>query len=227
MAGSRLIVAIDGPSGVGKSTLARALAERLGLPYVDTGAMYRAVGVLARERGLDLDDPEATGRLAESLTFDFGDGPPPGRLRVDGRPMEAAIRTPEASEAASRVSRHARVRAALVAAQRRLAGAGGGVLEGRDIGTVVFPEAPVKLFLTADPEERARRRWRDLRGRGVEVELAAVARAEAERDRRDATREHAPLRRAEGAVVIDSTHLDAAQVLARALEEVERWRGSR
>lgn len=219
-----LIIAIDGPSGVGKSTLARAVAMRLALPYVDTGAMYRAVGVLAREAGVDLDDGDGCGHLAATLTFDFLDGPPPGGLRVDGRPMEGEIRTPEAAEGASRCSRHPQVRDALVAAQRRLTAATGGVLEGRDIGTVVFPEAGVKLFVTADAEERARRRWRDLRGRGIEADFDELARAEAARDHRDTTRAHAPLRPAADAVVIDSTRMSAAEVLDRALAEVARWR---
>ncbi len=216
--------AIDGRAGVGKATLARGVATRLALPYVDTGAMYRAVGVLAREAGIDLDDGEGCGRLAASLTFDFLDGSPPGGLRADGRPMEGRIRTPEAADGASRCSRHPQVRDALVAAQRKLAAEHGGVLEGRDIGTVVFPEAPVKLFVTAGAEERARRRWRDLQARGVEADLDEVSRAEAERDRRDTTRAHAPLRAAADAVVIDSTHMNAAEVLDRALAEVARWR---
>lgn len=218
------IIAVDGPAGVGKSTLARRLAVRLALPYVDTGAMYRAVGVLARAAGIDLDDGDGCGRLAATLRFDFLDGPPPGQLRVDGRPMEGSIRTPEASEGASHCSRHRQVRAALVAAQRALAGEHGGVLEGRDIGTVVFPDAPVKLFVTADAKERARRRWRDLRGRGIEVDFDELARAEAARDRRDSTRTHAPLRPAADAIVIDSTRMTAAEVLDRALAEVARWR---
>ncbi len=218
------IIAVDGPSGVGKSTLARGLAARLALPYVDTGAMYRAVGVLARETGVDLDDGDGCGALAATLRFDFLDGPPPGQLRVDGRPMEKVIRTPEAAEGASRCSRHPQVRAALVAAQRGLAAEHGGVLEGRDIGTVVFPDAAVKLFITADAEERARRRWRDLQKRGIEVDFDELARAEAARDHRDTTRTHAPLRPAPDAVVIDSTGMSAAEVLDRALTEVTRWR---
>ena len=219
-----LIIAIDGPSGVGKSTLARGLALRLAIPYVDTGAMYRAVGVLARAAGIDLDDDDGCGRLAATLAFDFLDPPPPGRLRVDGRPMEGEIRTPAAAEAASCCSRHPSVRAALVAAQRRLAADRGAVLEGRDIGTVVFPAAAVKLFVTADARERARRRWHDLQGRGITVDLDDLAQTEAARDLRDTTRAHAPLFPATDAVRIDSTHMGAAEVLNRALAEVARWR---
>jgi len=150
------VIAVDGPAGAGKSSASRALARRLGFGYVDTGAMYRAVGVLAAERGIDADDAAALGRLVAGLDFELArDGE---RLLIGGRDLSAAIRRPEAGELASRVSTQPVVRQRLVALQRALGVAGGVVMEGRDIGTVVFPDARVKLYLTADPATRAARR---------------------------------------------------------------------
>jgi len=216
------VIAVDGPAGAGKSSASRALARRLGFGYVDTGAMYRAVGVLAAERGIDADDAAALGRLVAGLDFELArDGE---RLLIGGRDLSAAIRRPEAGELASRVSTQPVVRQRLVALQRALGAAGGVVMEGRDIGTVVFPDARVKLYLTADPATRAARRAAELRAAAATVDEAALARELAERDRRDAGRAHSPLRPAADAVVLDTTALTLEDVV-EAMERVVRERG--
>ncbi len=216
------MIAVDGPAGAGKSSASRALARRLGFGYVDTGAMYRAVGVLAAERGIDPDDAAALGRLVAGLDFELArDGE---RLLIGGRDLSAAIRRPEAGELASRVSTQPVVRQRLVALQRALGAAGGVVMEGRDIGTVVFPDARVKLYLTADPATRAARRAAELRAAAATVDEAALARELAERDRRDAGRAHSPLRPAADAVVLDTTALTLEDVV-EAMERVVRERG--
>ncbi|HTD26600.1 MAG TPA: (d)CMP kinase [Candidatus Elarobacter sp.] len=216
------MIAVDGPAGAGKSSASRALARRLGFGYVDTGAMYRAVGVLAAERGIDADDAAALGRLVAGLDFELArDGE---RLLIGGRDLSAAIRRPEAGELASRVSTQPVVRQRLVALQRALGAAGGVVMEGRDIGTVVFPDARVKLYLTADPVTRAARRAAELRAAAATVDEAALARELAERDRRDAGRAHSPLRPAADAVVLDTTALTLEDVV-EAMERVVRERG--
>lgn len=197
-----MVIAIDGPAGAGKSTVARALAQRLGFTYLDSGAMYRCVALAARERGAD------PGEIAPTLAIALGE-----RITLDGRDVTEAIRTPEMSAAASRVAAQRSVREALVAAQRRLLADGDWVAEGRDIGTVVAPGAEVKVFLTADPEERARRRATEL---GVAQD--GVRADQAERDRRDSTRSEAPLRAAEGATVLDTTSLNFDEVVDRIVE---------
>lgn len=205
------VVAVDGPAGAGKSTASRGLAARLGFGYVDTGAMYRAVGVLAHEAGIASDDESALGTLIDGLRFALEDGGT--RLVVDGRDVSAAIRRGDAGELASKVSTRPAVRTRLVALQRRLGEAGAVVMEGRDIGTVVFPDAPLKVYLTADPAERARRRAEDLRARGTAVDEALLTREITERDHRDATRKESPLVPAADAVVLDTTRLDLAAVV--------------
>jgi CMP/dCMP kinase len=204
------VVAIDGPAGAGKSSVARAVAGELGFTYLDTGAMYRAVALAARERGAQ------PGTIASTLKID-ADG---GRVRLDGRDVTDAIRAPEVSEAASRAAADPDVRRAVVELQRRLLASGDWVAEGRDIGTVVAPDAEVKVFLTADPEERARRR-------AVELGLdpARVLAEQTIRDERDRTREHSPLEPAAGAVVLDSTHLTLAEVVRWIAELVPSTRG--
>jgi CMP/dCMP kinase len=215
-----IVVAIDGPAGAGKSTASRALAQRLGYGYVDTGAMYRAVAVLAAERGIGLDDDAALGRFVAELSFELRDGGT--ALAVDGRDVSAAIRRPDAGELASRVSTRPVVRERLVALQRALGAAGGVVMEGRDIGTVVFPDAPVKLYLTAAPAERARRRAMELRTRGEQADEAALAEDLAARDRRDSGRANSPLRPAADAQIIDTTHLAFDEVVELMEEAVRR-----
>ena len=202
-----IVIAIDGPAGAGKSTMARAVAARLGCTYIDTGAMYRAVALAARQRGVDLDDAARLEALAVAANLELEDA----RIRWNGDDVTAAIRTPEIGEAASRISQFAGVRRALVAQQRRIAAQRPVVMEGRDIGTVVFPEADVKIFLDADTRVRAERRARELEQSGVPVP-ADLARQIAERDQRDRGREESPLVQAEDAVYLDSTGLAAAEV---------------
>lgn len=201
-----MVIAIDGPAGAGKSSVARAVGAALGFTYLDSGAMYRCVALAALELGADLDDGEALGVLARGLEIGF-DGE---RVDLNGRDVSAAIRTPQVTAAASRVSVHPAVREAMVAEQRRLIAAGRYVAEGRDIGTVVSPEAPLKVFLTASDEERARRRAAQ-----TGEDEAAVLTAQRERDERDSTREHSALRAAPDAVEIDTTGLSLDQVVDR------------
>jgi cytidylate kinase len=227
---SRFIVAIDGPAGAGKSTVARRVAHRLRYVYIDTGAMYRSVALLALRRGLPWDDGDALAELAQALDFEFEPATDPGvpaRLSVNGEDVSDAIRTPEISRGSSLVSRFPGVREALVEQQRRMGEGGGVVMEGRDIGTVVFPQAGVKIFLTATIEERARRRTQELRGRGQAADAEEVRREVLERDRQDSEREHSPLRRAEDAVEVLTDGLTIEQVVDRIATLVaERTAGS-
>ena len=199
-----MVVAIDGPAGAGKSTVARALADALGFTYLDSGAMYRAVGLKL------LQDGGAASEAAEALRIEMGD-----RVLADGLDVTDAIRSPEVSEAASRVALNPKVRTALVHKQRALMAGGDWVAEGRDIGTVVAPDAALKVFLNADPDERARRRAAEL---GTDV--GTVLRDQALRDAQDSEREHSPLRAASDAVELDTSGLDIDEVVARIVELV-------
>jgi cytidylate kinase len=194
-----MVIAIDGPAGAGKSSVARALAGALGFTYLDSGAMYRAVGLMTLRHG------GAASEQAERLEIELGD-----RVTANGEDVTEAIRTPEASEAASRVATNPRVRAALADKQRELLADGDWVAEGRDIGTVVAPDAALKVFLTASPEERARRRAEEL---GTDAET--VMRDQALRDAQDASREHSPLTIAPGAFELDTTGLSLDEVVER------------
>jgi cytidylate kinase len=210
-----MVIAIDGPAGAGKSTVARAVAAALGFTYLDSGAMYRCVALAGIERGVDLDDAEEMGALARSLRIEL-DGE---LVELDGRDVSTAIREPRVTEASSRVSVHPPVREAMVEGQRGLIAAGRYVAEGRDIGTVVSPGAPLKVFLTASAEERARRRA----AQTGEDESAVLA-AQRERDERDESREHSALRAADDAVEVDTTGLGLDAVVERVVE-LARERG--
>jgi cytidylate kinase len=201
-----MVIAIDGPAGAGKSTVARALAERLGFTYLDSGAMYRCVALAALRAGADPDDAEAVERLAREAEIELADG----TVRLDGEDVTAAIRRADVSAAASRVSVHQGVREAMVERQRALVAEGGWVAEGRDIGTVVCPEAPLKVFLTASEDERARRRAAE-----SDEDVEAVLAAQRDRDSRDTYREHGALRPADDAVEVETTGLGIEQVVER------------
>jgi cytidylate kinase len=215
-----LIIAIDGPSGVGKGTVARAVARRLGYRHVDTGAMYRAVAWAALHRGVSLEDGPAVTAIAERAAFDLDHG----RVAIDGDDVTTAIRTAEIDRAATRVARQAPVRAQLVARQREMGAEGGIVMEGRDIGTVVFPGADVKVFLDASPEERARRRANDPTHAGRGAGLASVAVELQARDQSDRTRAVSPLAMAPDAVRIDTTSVPADEVVRQVCALVDEAR---
>jgi cytidylate kinase len=210
-----MVIAIDGPAGAGKSTVARGVAKALGFTYLDSGAMYRAVALAALERGIDLDDGDRLGDLARGLDIDF-DG---DTIQLDGKPVEGKIRSPEVTLAASRASRHTQVRQAMVKRQRELIAKGNYVAEGRDIGTVVSPDSPLKVFLTADEVVRARRRAAET-GESV----AAVREAMQDRDRRDRERADSPLRRANESHYIDTTNRTADEVVSD-IADIARQKG--
>lgn len=210
-----MIVVIDGPAGAGKSTVARAVAGLLGAAYLDTGAMYRAITVVAQRRGVGTGDASALTLLAREHPVAITPGADGVRVTVDGTDVTEAIRAPQVSAAVSEVSAHPGVRELMVAAQRRVAEHGDWVADGRDLGGTVWPDADVKVFLTARPEVRARRRWAELRDRGEDVGLEAVLADVLRRDHIDSTRAVSPLARAEGAVLVDSSDMDAGQVAER------------
>lgn len=218
------IIAIDGPVGAGKSTVAMAVARALGFRYVDTGAMYRSVAWLARSQEVDLHDERAVAAVARAASIEFVPANDRLRILVNSADVTETIRSPEVSEAASVVSAQPAVREAMVAQQRRLGERGGVVMEGRDIGTVVFPDAEVKVFLDATPQERARRRYRELTAKGVPVDFESLKQSEEERDRRDSTRAHSPLRRAQDAVVIDTTGLTVQEIVERIMQLIRTRR---
>ena len=220
----RLIIAIDGPTAAGKSTAGRALATRLGYVYIDSGAMYRAVGWKALEEGVDTADDGALASLAENIRIELAGDPARPTVIVDGRDVTSLIRTPAVDAASSIVSVVPGVRAAMVRQQQAMGREGGVVMDGRDIGTHVFPHADVKFFLEADPTERARRRHDENVARGRDESLEATRGAIDERDRRDTTRDAAPLRAAADAIAIDTTRLARDALLARMLEIIETRR---
>ena len=212
------IITIDGPSGTGKGTLAHRVAQRLGWHCLDSGALYRVLGLAAGRRGVAVDDEAALAGLAATLAITFDDR----RVLLDGEDLGDAIRTEAAGLTASRVAAHPAVRAALLDWQRRQARAPGLVADGRDMGTVVFPQAGLKVFLDASAEERAQRRYKQLIGKGLDANLAGLVVDIRERDTRDRNRPAAPLRPAAGAVMVDSTTMSIDDVFDRVLEEVRR-----
>jgi CMP/dCMP kinase len=212
------VVAIDGPSGSGKGTIADRVAERLGWHRLDSGALYRCVGFAAGRNGIALDDADGLAAMTRGLELEFGTG---GTIRVEGQDVTEAIRSEAAGQAASAVAVQPAVRAALLDRQRAFAVPPGLVADGRDMGTVVFPDAVLKVFLTATPEERARRRHKQLKEKGISVSLRDLSKGIADRDERDASRAVAPLRPAEDARVLDSTGLEPGEVVQRVLGWLE------
>lgn len=217
----RLIIAIDGPSGSGKSTTGKSLARRLGYLYIDTGAMYRAVAWMAIQNRVSLDDGQCLAELADHLKIRFLPGETGQRVIVDEEDLTERIRTPEVAQAASRVSTHPGVRHALVRRQREMGREGGIVMDGRDIGTVVFPEADLKIYLDASTEERANRRLLEDRARGLDANLTETIRDIRERDRRDMNRKDSPLRVASDAVLVDTTGKGISQVLDEIWNQIQ------
>ncbi len=217
-----LVIAVDGPAGAGKSVTSQRLAARLGYRYVDTGALYRVVGLLAWEQGVDPEDEEKLEVLCAGLEIHFEPESQGIRLVVNGRDVTGEIRRPEIGQMASKVSARLVVRKQLLGLQRRMGAEGGGVIEGRDIGTVVFPDAEVKFFLDAGPQERGRRRFVELKDKGMDATLKATLQEMEERDQRDSSRAHAPLRRADDACVIDTTTLTVDAVVEAMWEMVHR-----
>jgi CMP/dCMP kinase len=210
-----MVIAIDGPAGAGKSTVARGVARTLGFTYLDSGAMYRCVALAALDRGLDLEDGEGLGEMAWHLEIGFEGG----TVRLDGQTVEGRIRSPEVTVAASKVSVHPQVRQAMVKRQRELIATGNYVAEGRDIGTVVSPDAQLKVFLTASEQERAKRRAKET-GQTV----GQVREAMADRDRRDRSRAHGALKAADDSVEVDTSDLSVDDVVER-IAELARERG--
>jgi cytidylate kinase len=220
MSAEPFVIAIDGPAGAGKSTAARALARRLGFFLLDTGAIYRTVALAASRRGVVFSDADRLGPIAEALAIRFDEQ---GRVFLGDEEISTLIRTPEMSQGASTVSAHPAVRQALLELQRKLAARGRCVVEGRDIGTVVLPWAPLKIFLTATPDVRARRRYDELVAKGQTVDLAATLQEILIRDERDSTRATAPLKQADDAVLLDTSALDEGAVVDR-MEALARAR---
>jgi CMP/dCMP kinase len=213
-----LVIAIDGPSGAGKSTAGRAVADRLGYVFLDTGAMYRALALAALRASVPLDDPAAVASLAARLRLDLRPG---GAVILDGEDVTSALRTQEVGAAASRVSVHPPVRRHMVARQREMGQAGGVVMDGRDIGTAVFPDADVKFYVDAHPRQRATRRHEELAQRGQAADLDTIEREIRERDHADSTRAESPLTRAPDAIHLDTTELGLDEVVRRMLAVVE------
>jgi cytidylate kinase len=219
-----LVVAIDGPAGAGKTTIAKRVGKELDLRFLDTGAMYRCVAVACSRQGVTADDCEEAARIASQTTVSFGPGEPQ-RVLLNGEDVTEAIRVPEMGDFASAVSVHSAVRSTLVEQQKAIVAAGGVILEGRDTTTVVAPNADVKVFLTASIEVRAQRRYKELVAKGMQVDLNELKAQIQERDTRDSTREDSPLRQAEDATLIDTDQMSIDEVVA-AVESLASTVGS-
>ncbi|HUN66167.1 MAG TPA: (d)CMP kinase [Bacteroidota bacterium] len=217
----KLVVAIDGPAASGKSTTARILAERLGYIYVDTGAMYRAMTLKVLQHRLDLDDVAGITALALNTEIRLGREGTRLKILLDGADVTAAIRKPAVTNAVSAVSALPPVRELMVREQRRLGREGGVVLEGRDIGTVVFPDADVKIYMVADVSQRARRRKKDLQQQGIEIEVDQIRKEILDRDRKDSQRDHSPLKQASDAITIDTSELTIDQQVDQILHHIQ------
>ena len=217
----KLVIAVDGPGAAGKSTVSKALAARLGYLYIDTGALYRAVAWLADRESIADAAPETVGARVRTADIRLEGDPQRPRVLVDGRDVSAEIRSERISQLSSQLSALPQVRAALLELQRRIGADGGVVMDGRDIGTVIFPGAEAKFFVSAAPHVRAARRYDELRARGIAVTQEAVRAELDERDARDAGRDHAPLKAAEDAIAIDTTDLDPEAVIAKMLAAIE------
>ena len=217
----RLTIAIDGPSGAGKSTVARFLAKRLGYVYIDTGAMYRSVALRVKEKGISPEDELALNQLASSLHITFITEGEQTRVCCDGEDITSAIRSPEISRLASYISKQKGVREALVQMQREMGKEGGIILEGRDIGTVVFPDADVKFYLDAKSDERVRRRYHEMVEKGVKVDFKETQEELIQRDHNDMHRIHSPLKKANDALFIDSTHRSVEEVVEEMVHMVK------
>ena len=210
-------IAVDGPSGAGKSTIAKAVAQRLGIDYIDTGAMYRAIGYKMLKKGINVDDLEGIQRLLDTTEIDFSKGD----IILDGQVINDLIRTPEISKQASSCSAVGIVREMLVDLQQKMGGAKSVVMDGRDIGTVVFPDAEYKFFITASPEERAKRRYNELIEKGQKVNYDQVLADITDRDHNDSTREITPLRKAEDAIEVDTTNMTIEEVIEYICKEMK------
>jgi len=217
----RLTIAIDGPSGAGKSTVARFLAKRLGYVYIDTGAMYRSVALRVKEKGISPEDELALNQLASSLHITFITEGEQTRVCCDGEDITSAIRSPEISRLASYISKQKGVREALVQMQREMGKESGVILEGRDIGTVVFPDADVKFYLDAKSDERVRRRYHEMVEKGVKVDFKETQEELIQRDHNDMHRIHSPLKKANDALFIDSTHRSVEEVVEEMVHMVK------
>lgn len=216
----KIVVAIDGPAGAGKSTIAKLAAEKLGYAYIDTGAMYRSVAWKFLQKGKPFDEDFISG-LSKTMLIDFKPEAKINRVFVDGTEVTDAIRTPEVTAIVSRVAAIGAVREAMVDQQRRMGEAGGVLMDGRDIGTVVFPNAQLKIFLTASVEERARRRYAEMVAKGQQVDLQQLQADIAERDKQDSERAISPLRQAEDALLLDTSDMGISEVTERILQLVQ------